>query len=305
MVNSSIYKDKRICIWGLGKVGMSAARFLQEQGATIIGIDKNTELNIDNSLFGTIVAESSKDIELQCADYIIASPGVDVRNSYHRYHQKWVTELDLFYHFWKKPIYAVTGSIGKTTVTHLLGQLLQRLGCNVAVGGNIGTPMLDFVQYKDKYDAILLEVSSFQLEHCTSFAPDLAIWTNFIPNHLDRHTIDEYFEAKTQILTHQKPAQLALIPYDVFTTRLPEKPYHILCPHELTQQEQKRLHEHGHTLYYLKNNMLYKNSGLLLDLTHIATNTFIQNWATIGAALDLLGYETKNLSFIIRDLTIP
>src|SRR5690606_28349772 len=140
---------------------------------------------------------------LENNSYIIPSPGINVY-PYASFAHKWLAELDLFNSEYKKPIIAITGTVGKTSVTHLLDQLLQKYTQRVLTGGNIGIGMLDLLSHPENTDVSLLEVSSFQLELCKSFAPDLAIWTTFSENHLDRHeTIDKYFDAKYRILINQ------------------------------------------------------------------------------------------------------
>lgn len=149
---------------------------------------------------------------MQGNDFILPSPGIDLR-PYKQYQHKWLTELDIIQKNFTRPIVAITGTAGKTTVTHLLSELLKENGLRVWTGGNIGTGMLDLLKTKEKIDIALLEVSSFQLEHTKTFAPDLAIWTNFSENHLDRHgTMEQYFLAKKKIIERQKKGQHALLP---------------------------------------------------------------------------------------------
>ncbi|MFA6527791.1 MAG: Mur ligase family protein, partial [Candidatus Babeliales bacterium] len=166
-------------------------------------------------------------------DVVIASPGINIE-PYKNSATPILCELDLFSLFFTKPVIAITGSLGKTTTTKLLGALTERLRyhavgqhndiggdvleCDLAgkasvrsaVGGNIGIGMLDLVKQVNEYDLGVLELSSFQLDLNTTFAPDVAVWTNFYPNHLDRHITQEaYFQAKFNLMAGQREGQLA------------------------------------------------------------------------------------------------
>ena len=204
--------NKTIGIWGFGLVGQSAARLCSQHGAQVIVFDAN-ETALRECPHP--IAYNHEALFNQC-DFIIPSPGIAITPYKKMFAGKWLFELDLFQSLFKKKIGAITGSIGKTSVTHLLTQTLRAAGLKVMAAGNIGTPLLDCVEKQHELDLIILEVSSFQLEHTESFAPDLAIWTNFYPNHLDRHiTIENYFDAKYHLIQFQKSSQSALIPIEL------------------------------------------------------------------------------------------
>ena len=182
--------NAKIGIWGYGLVGQSAARFLSSMGAFIYIFDDT----VKQSDFPPL---SSRQELLETTDMILPSPGIDVRPYHALYSGIWLSELDIFHAYFRKKIIAITGSVGKTSVTHGLNFVLQKAGMRTIAAGNIGLPCLSLISHQNEYDAVVLEVSSFQLEHCIQFAPDVAIWTNFYPNHLDRHgTMENYFLAK-------------------------------------------------------------------------------------------------------------
>ncbi len=200
--------NKIIGIWGYGIVGQAATQFLLSHGAQIIVYDNNSV-----SVPSNVRVAVSLDQLFAESEAILPSPGIDIRNYKNQYQGEWIAELDLFQQFFHKPIIAIAGSVGKTTVTHLLAHMLKQAGWRVEAAGNIGVPALSMIEKQNQLDAIVLEVSSFQLEHTQSFAPDLAIWTNLYPNHLDRHTtMQAYFYAKYQLIKYQTEQQHALIP---------------------------------------------------------------------------------------------
>ncbi len=226
------FTNKTIGIWGYGRVGTSAARFFSQRGGHVIIYDMHP-LVTQNCPFEVVPALTDF---FTRSDALLPSPGIDTRAYRTQYQGVWLTEVDLFQDFFHKKIIAITGSVGKTTITHFLTQLLKAAGWRVQAGGNIGLPMLSLIETQHKLDAVILELSSFQLEYARSFAPDLAIWANLYPNHLDRHsTMNDYFLAKYNIVKHQTPSQKALIS-NALQTRFehcpPKSTVHFFDPHE-------------------------------------------------------------------------
>jgi UDP-N-acetylmuramoylalanine--D-glutamate ligase len=110
------------------------------------------------------------------------------------------------------PVIAVTGSNGKTTVTSLIGELLRASGKRPFVGGNIGTPLLDFFEEPERFDIAVLELSSFQLDLLGDFRPDIGLLLNITPDHLDRHgSLAAYATAKRRLFQGQRPGDTALV----------------------------------------------------------------------------------------------
>jgi len=210
-------QNKKIGIWGLGKVGKAAVTYLSQNNdielldSRILSLEEEVWLKAKKIPF---FRETHINRFLECNDLIIPSPGIDLK-AYAHYRDKWLTELDIIRQTYTAPIIGITGTAGKTTITCLLSGLLQ-LQHTVWTGGNIGTAMLHLLQEKKQPDFALLEISSFQLEYCKTFAPDFAIWTNFSPNHLDRHgNMEAYFNAKQKIVAFQEKSNLALLPYTI------------------------------------------------------------------------------------------
>lgn len=297
-----------IGIWGLGIVGCSAIRFFSRLGIRIRVMEKKILSPNEIHMLRNHNAElHTGDIEsfLQAYDYILPSPGIDLRPYYAEYHHKFITELDIFQHYYKNPVIAITGSVGKTSITHILSLILTQAHKKIATGGNIGTGMLDLIgSNTDEY--AVLEVSSFQLEHSKKFSPDLALWTNLYANHLDRHdTFENYFLAKLKVLKNQTNQQQSLVPYELaehIRRALPNRSFNFFTqelPANLTLHEQD-------TLYYLKNNTLIKMyDGVhhtVRPLSSLPPITYPGNWLIIAAALDILKITAPFEEF---DYTIP
>ena len=124
------FTQKKIGIWGLGLVGESAVRFLSTHTAHVQVMDKKKLETFQHELLKNhqtnFTQQDTHTIEafLENNDYILPSPGIDLR-PYHMYHHKWISEVDIFGAFFKKPIIAITGTVGKTTITSLLSDILH------------------------------------------------------------------------------------------------------------------------------------------------------------------------------------
>ncbi|MDD4903185.1 MAG: UDP-N-acetylmuramoyl-L-alanine--D-glutamate ligase [Candidatus Bipolaricaulis sp.] len=114
------------------------------------------------------------------------------------------------------PIVAVTGTNGKSTTVTLIGALLRHAGLEAPVAGNIGVPFLAVLDRARTADAVVLEVSSFQLEQSRLFHPHIAVLLNLAPNHLERHgSMDAYRAAKERIFAAQTAADVAILPAEL------------------------------------------------------------------------------------------
>lgn len=281
--------DKKIGIWGLGSTGKSAIKFFAAQGAHICAFDDRiTDAQRQFAVQHKVTLAPSAQHLIEENDYIMPSPGIDIRPYFEQYRGKWIFELDLFAQHFRKPIIAITGSVGKTTVTHLITQLLQEAGWRVQAGGNIGTPVFEFISQQENLDAIVLEISSFQLEYCTQFAPDLAVWTNLFPNHLDRHgTMEQYFDAKYIMIKNQRPHQKALLPLALRDQIENQKPQSSMYYFDV--------HSDDTSVYTLNKNNIVHQKKLLISLDSVASITYPINWLIAYSALDVLGVPARPL----------
>lgn len=290
---------KKIGVWGLGVVGKSVITFLRNQHITPAVINKNYSheelVFLEENNIPAYMQEKDLDFFLDTHDTIIASPGIDLR-PYARHVHKWATEIDLFYSHTTTPIIAITGTLGKTSLTTLLAHLLQSAQVPVAVGGNIGTGMLDLLQAPESA-YILLELSSFQLEHSKQFAPHLAIITNIYPNHLDRHsTLHEYLQAKFHVLKYQTNRNQALLPFELYehvTKQFPDRSFSFFS---LQQPENM---SSSHTYYYTHNNQVIQQTAhqkkSLISMSAFPESSFVINWIMLTAILDLLNLNPAEI----------
>ena len=211
---------------GLGASGMAAVRFLHELGADII---VSEAAGRDQVKPADLAALEAMGVSMECgghtqsffrdADLIVPSPGVPldlpvIAGSRNR-GATVAGELALAAGRITAPVIGVTGSNGKTTVTSLIGHLLQSAGRQVFVGGNIGKPVLDYVRGPQQAETVVLELSSFQLEIAGEFRPQLGLLLNISPDHLDRHsTMEEYAAAKRLLFKNQRQGDVVILGAD-------------------------------------------------------------------------------------------
>lgn len=219
----------RVVVVGGARTGMSAARFLVGHGAHVTLTDmshlpgKEAELSTLRDL-GVVTDLGRHDSTVfTSADLIVVSPGVplfmDALAEAKKRGVRIIGEVELAFRFLDTPIIAVTGTNGKTTTTALLGEILKSCGKSVLVGGNIGTPLIEFVPDTGTNgpaaDWIVAEISSFQLEAIETFAPRVALLLNITPDHLDRYrSYEEYIAAKLEIFAHQTNNDIAVLNRD-------------------------------------------------------------------------------------------
>ena len=238
---------KRVII-GLGKTGMSCVRYLANQGMPFRVIDtRKNPPGIDE------IQEQYPEIEVHTgsfnrewmleADELIVSPGIALAEpdiaAAMAAGVKAVGDIELFCRTvhgetLSKPIVAITGSNGKSTVTTLLGEMAEASGVAVGVGGNIGTPALELLD-NPKTGLYILELSSFQLETTETLQATAATVLNLSPDHMDRYpTLADYHQAKqsiyrgcgTAVFNREDPLTSPLLPVTAgavtFTTKAPD-----------------------------------------------------------------------------------
>src|SRR5206468_5643998 len=126
-----------------------------------------------------------------------------------------IEEVELASQWLKGRVIAITGTKGKSTTTVLTGRILERAGFDVAVGGNIGSPLSAQVERSTPSTLHVVETSSFQLEGIVNFRPWIAVLLNVSPDHLDRHpNVDAYAAAKARILENQHEDDWAVVNAD-------------------------------------------------------------------------------------------
>lgn len=202
-----IATSSHTAIVGAGVTGVSVARFLARRGQRFTLLDTRvdhpqraeleSEFGKNRLFFGPLNVE-----QLARAEEVVVSPGVPLstpelqqaRNAGARV----VGDIDLFVHYAKAPIVAITGSNAKSTVTTLVGEMARDAGVKVAVGGNLGTPAMDLLA--DDIELYVLELSSFQLEGVPKLGAKVATILNLSADHMDRYPdLPTYHQTKLRV----------------------------------------------------------------------------------------------------------
>ena len=215
--------DKKIAVCGIGRNNTPVVLQLLAHGAMVTACDKRSRAELGETAdvleqAGAVLQLGEGYLDTLDADLILRTPGMKPYLPPFRAARaagKIVTsEMELFFELCPAPIYAVTGSDGKTTTTTVIAGLLEAAGKTVHLGGNIGRPLLPVIgDITDAHTAVT-ELSSFQLTMMTQ-SPKVAVVTNVAPNHLDWHTdMQEYIDAKKNLVAHQQPTDRAVLNAD-------------------------------------------------------------------------------------------
>ncbi|MGD9351738.1 MAG: UDP-N-acetylmuramoyl-L-alanine--D-glutamate ligase [Desulfobacterales bacterium] len=213
---------KKILVMGLGATGVATAIFLVKRGAVVTATDSAPEAELRPEALA--LREKGVRLELggnrpqsfENTDLVVISPGVPHGAApLDRSRELGIPvlgEVELAARFIEQPIVAITGTNGKTTTTTLVGEMLRRSGIDVFVGGNIGMPLISFVDSGQKAGVVVAEISSFQLDTIDRFRPKVAVLLNIAEDHLDRYPdVDAYVRSKGRIFENQGSADFAVL----------------------------------------------------------------------------------------------
>jgi UDP-N-acetylmuramoylalanine--D-glutamate ligase len=212
---------KKVLVVGLARSGAAAARLARSRGAGVTVTDRRAATELAEAVHqlgatGVAFALGGHDErDFTSADLVVVSPGVPLGlpeiQEARRQGVPVLGEVELGWRFLEPaPLLAVTGTNGKSTTTALAGALVQQ-DRRAFVGGNLGTPLCEHVLSGRPADAVVLELSSFQLEGIERLRPAVAAVLNVTPDHLDRYRdLDDYALAKARIVMNQQPGDFAV-----------------------------------------------------------------------------------------------
>ncbi|MBM3243954.1 MAG: UDP-N-acetylmuramoyl-L-alanine--D-glutamate ligase, partial [Candidatus Omnitrophica bacterium] len=225
MKNTEYFRNKNILIIGLQRSGLSAANLLCRLSAKV-SITDNQDNSIIRHNMGCLKSDNVKvEVGIHSRDFskeaelVIISPGVPNDSLPVVWAKERgvpvISEIELGWMLSPAEIIAITGTCGKTTVTTLVGRMIESWGKRSFTCGNIGNPFTLEVEKMREGDFVALEVSSFQLENIYKFKPKIAVILNLSPNHLDRYNdMQEYIAAKERIFLNQDVNDYLLLNYD-------------------------------------------------------------------------------------------
>jgi UDP-N-acetylmuramoylalanine--D-glutamate ligase len=216
------YDGVRALVLGTGTSGESASLLLLARGGRVLLIDEGDGSRAAKTAervrgAGGEVAFGVGDLPEGAFDVCVASPAFAMQH-------RWIaacrarglpviSELELGACYWPGRVIAVTGSKGKSSVVKLCADALNRAGVTAAPAGNYGTPLCQLVLEQPTLAWAVTEVSSFQMEHTQTFAPEIAVLLNVQADHLDRHAdMAEYKGLKLKLFSAMRPGAIALLP---------------------------------------------------------------------------------------------
>lgn len=214
-----------VVVVGLARSGIAAAAFLARRGAAVVAVDRKRERELAPEALA--LREAGVRLELGPhrretfvgASLVVVSPGVPWElaelEAARQAGVPVIAEIELGFRHMKGRLCAITGTKGKSTTTAALGAMLRAAGIDARVAGNIGAPFVGLVEGSTDATVFALEVSSFQLEGVVGFRPEVAVWLNLSPDHLDRHpSLEAYASAKARIFANQQPSDWAVVNAD-------------------------------------------------------------------------------------------
>ncbi|SES99876.1 UDP-N-acetylmuramoyl-L-alanine--D-glutamate ligase [Thalassotalea agarivorans] len=274
--------NSNVLVLGAGVTGMSCARFLASKDIAF-SLNDSRDAVLDAAMFSKEFPHATLSLGkwdtklIAAADIIIISPGIDLATpalAAKRDDCEVIGDVEIYCRLKDTPILAVTGSNGKSTVVSLLAHIGEQLGKQVALGGNIGVPVLDNIALD--LDCLILELSSFQLESMHSMQAVAATVLNVSDDHLDRHkTLENYQAIKQRIYSQASCAIVNRQDNRTFTSH----------NHQISFGDDKP----GHNQFGLYQGALYFGEQKLVD---IASLTIAGKHNAINALAALaLGYE--------------
>jgi UDP-N-acetylmuramoylalanine--D-glutamate ligase len=305
------WSGKKVTILGLGKTGHATAIYLAKRHAHVL-VSEASELKGANLAFAEdlqsqgvpLEAGAHSDKALERAEIIITSPGIrpdsDVIKRALRYGKPVISDVELAFRESGKPMVAVTGTNGKSTTTALISFMLEHNGLTAPACGNFGLPVLTAAEQSPDY--IIVEISSFQLHYCDSFAPQVGVWLNLTADHLDWHGgLDAYIAAKKKLFEKQTEEQYAILNEDdqiVSGARTNAKRFPFSVATNLAGKSDGAFIDDGRIIYRIqgKEHLVLKTTDLQMIGRH--------NWENALAAVSVgavLGLETKQIATALKE----
>ncbi|MCL1630944.1 UDP-N-acetylmuramoyl-L-alanine--D-glutamate ligase [Sporolactobacillus sp. CPB3-1] len=268
MKTLNTYENKKVLVLGLGKSGYAASKLMKSLGADVTVNDRN-DLSTDEHAKelrrdGVQIVGGGHPLELlEDVSLLIKNPGIPYTNPMVKKALEQeipvVTEVEIAGLLSDAPMIGITGSNGKTTTTMLIGEMMKHSSFEPIVAGNIGTALTAIVQKATVRNAIVAELSSFQLMGTRSFHPHVAVVLNIFDHHLDYHgTVENYASAKARITANQTKDDYLV--YNADSTRvvsyIAERSQAKKVPFSLNKKETSGAYVSGGFIFFKENRIM-------------------------------------------------
>ena len=303
-----MFEHNKILILGFARSGYEAAKFLLKRGNEVVLTDMKTDHDKDQmkeleELGIKFVLGSHPDDLLDSSfDYLIKNPGVPIDHKYvlkaRELGIEVINEVEMAYRMLPKDIkfVAITGTNGKTTTTTLVYKFITEDGKRAHLTGNIGFPLISFLDKLKKDDIIVMETSCQQLENLTKFNPDIAIMTNLSVAHVDfLKSYENYKRVKTKIFQNHTKKNIAILNMENEDVMESTKNIKSTVKYFSSKKEINGC--------YLKNNAIYYYDEKIIDTKDIKL-IGVHNYENIMAAVMAvkeLGVKTESIVKVLKE----
>jgi UDP-N-acetylmuramoylalanine--D-glutamate ligase len=302
-------RGKRVLVVGLARTGVATSLFCAARGARVTATDSRTESEIGEAIARlkdagvALELGSHREETFLDQDLIIPSPGVPADAVHLQVARAkgvvvW-SEIELAYRFMKGRLIGITGSNGKTTTTSLIEHILKTAGIQTILAGNIGTPLIGCVDAMKDDICTVVELSSFQLELIDTFRPNISVFLNLTPDHLDRHhTFEAYGAAKARLFENQTGEDAAILNADDAATT----PYAPSLPRVYWISRKQRV---AQGVYVRGEEIVFRQDGaeetlLKLEDIPLAGGHNVENVLAAAAAARLAGASASEIANGVR-----
>ena len=318
-------KGKQVLIVGLGRSGLAVAAFLKRRGAVLTIADTASERHLGDAADRAKEMGARLELGAHCTasfthtDLIVLSPGVPHTLAPIAAARKKgisiIGEFELASRFIREPIIGVTGTNGKTTTTTLVGEMLKRSGKSVFVGGNIGNPLIGYVDAAERTEWVVAEVSSFQLDTIETFRPRIGVLLNITEDHLDRYDdFNAYGRSKGRMFINQEKDDIAVLNgSDPMVPAVTEKIRSRKWRFSKDSAQSSGASVHAHEIRFhtedFSERLILDRSRLALSGSHNRDNIAAATLATLAAGGSMAGIRSaieafKGLPHRLEDVTI-
>lgn len=299
------WTNTNVAILGYSLSGIAAAKYLAAKGAECTISEKREAKEEDSagieelrSLGIEVEMGEHKESTILEADLIVVSPGIPPRSEAIQLAIQnkipLISEVELAYTQTDKPFIAITGTNGKTTTTKLISEILTNAGYKAPACGNIGVPIIGLIDSNPDY--YVAELSSFQLHSSPTFKPQIGLFVNYSPDHIDWHgSEEEYYKTKAELFTTHKNPNWAVL-------NAAEAPIYRLKDETPSEVELFGLETEGNCTFTKDGTIFNKRNSRVTEIIKISEIPLIgnHNYMNIMAAIavtSIVGVETE----IIRD----
>lgn len=284
-----MFENKKILILGFARSGYEAAKYLLKKNNEVYLTDIKTEHDksqieeLSNLGIKFVLGEHPDDLLDESFDYLIKNPGIPIDHKYvlkaRELGIEVINEVELAYRELPKGVklIAITGTNGKTTTTTLIYKILIKNGNSAHLTGNIGFPLISFLDKIKEGDIIVMETSCQQLENLTKFNPDVAVMTNLSPAHIDfLKSYENYKRVKTKIFQNHDSSKVAVLNFENEDVMESTKNIKSTIKYFSSKREINGC--------YIKNDAIYYYDEKIIDLSDIKLKG-IHNCENIMAAI--------------------